>query len=58
MPEFSAKTHRAIALHEEGMSVFKAAAKVGIYPTTLYNALERLGKKKKPKKRKKPLDVV
>ena len=39
----SEETKQAIKLFQEGMPVYKAAIQCGIYPSTLYNALVRLG---------------
>ncbi len=39
----SAATEQAIKLVQAGQPVFKAAMKAGIYPSTLYAAMKRLG---------------
>ena len=46
----SAETLHAIRLHLDGDSVYEAARKAGIYPTTLYKALKRKKKKKLAKR--------
>lgn len=39
----SSATEKAIQLVKDGKPVFKAAMECGIYPSTLYAALKRLG---------------
>ena len=47
----SAEVQQAIRLHkEQGKSIYEAAAAMGIWPSTLYRALDSL-KKNKGKKR-------
>lgn len=41
--KISSATERAIELFKGGMSVYKAAVQCGIYPSTLYAAIKRLG---------------
>jgi hypothetical protein len=48
----SSATERALKLVAGGMPVYKAAVQAGIYPTTLYAALERIGKHKRTKRSK------
>lgn len=47
----SAETKHALKLREEGLTVYEAAERAGIYPKTLYRAIarqeaEKVGKKK------------
>ena len=46
----SAETLQAIRLYQGGDSVYEAAKKAGIYPTTLYRALKNKKKKKLAKR--------
>jgi hypothetical protein len=48
----SAATEKAVKLVQGGEPVFKAAMKAGIYPSTLYAALKRLGVSVIPKQSK------
>lgn len=48
----SAATEKALKLVKGGMPVFKAAVQCGIYPTTLYAAMERMGMNKRTKRYK------
>ena len=47
----SAEVQQALRLHlEEGRTVYEAARAMGIWPSTLYRALDNKGKQDKKKK--------
>lgn len=48
--KLSAETIRAMQLVDGGMAIYKAAVMAGVYPSTVYKALERR-RNSPPKKR-------